>query len=70
MAEKAWFENLDSAEKLFNSIWTMIWTEDETSQLSKLLEDIEKSWKFKWKQLEAVMKYIDLVVDFYQNDNK
>lgn len=68
MAEKAWFENLDSAEKLFNSIWTMIWTEDETSQLSKLLEDIEKSWKFKWKQLEAVMKYIDLVVDFYQNN--
>lgn len=68
MAEKAWFENLESAEKLFNSIWTMIWTEDETSQLSKLLEDIEKSWKFKWKQLEAVMKYIDLVVDFYQNN--
>ena len=67
-AEKAWFENLESAEKLFNSIWTMIWTEDETSQLSKLLEDIEKSWKFKWKQLEAVMKYIDLVVDFYQNN--
>lgn len=63
MAEKAWFTNLDSAWKLFASIETMMWDEQ---QLSQLLTDIEKSWKFKWDQLEAVVKYIDLVVQYYQ----
>ena len=66
MAEKAKFTNLDSAEKLFNSIATMVWTEDSAQQLTQLLEDIEKSWKFKDKQLDAVVKYIDLVVEYYQ----
>lgn len=66
MAEKAGFKNLDSAEKLFNSIATMVWTEDSAQQLTQLLEDIEKSWKFKDKQLDAVVKYIDLVVEYYQ----
>ena len=63
MAEKAGFTNLDSAWKLFASIETMMWDEQ---QLSQLLTDIEKSWKFKWDQLEAVVKYIDLVVQYYQ----
>lgn len=66
MAEKAKFNNLDSTEKLFNSIATMVWTEDSAQQLTQLLEDIEKSWKFKDKQLDAVVKYIDLVVEYYQ----
>ena len=67
MAEKAGFKNMDSAEKLFNSIETMIW--DEAS-LTQLLSDIEKSWKFKWDQLEAVVKYIDLVVEYYLANKK
>jgi hypothetical protein len=58
---------MDSAEKLFNSIETMIW--DEAS-LTQLLSDIEKSWKFKWDQLEAVVKYIDLVVEYYLANKK
>ena len=62
-AEKAWFKNLDSAEKLFNSIGTMVW---DDQQIVQLLADIEASWKFKWDQLEAVVKYIDLVVQYYQ----
>lgn len=67
MADKAGFKNMDSAEKLFNSIETMIW--DEAS-LTQLLSDIEKSWKFKWDQLEAVVKYIDLVVEYYLSNKK
>lgn len=67
MANKAWFKNLDSAEKLFNSIETMLWDEQ---QLTQLLSDIEKSWKFKWDQLTAVVKYIDLVVEYYQSNKK
>lgn len=67
MAKKAGFENLDSAEKLFNSIETMIG--DEAS-LAQLLKDIEASWKFKDKQLEAVVKYIDLVVEYYLANKK
>lgn len=67
MADKAGFKNMDSAEKLFNSIETMIW--DEAS-LTQLLSDIEKSWKFKWDQLEAVVKYIDLVVEYYLANKK
>ena len=64
-AEKAWFKNLDSAEKLFNSIWVMMKAEDKDNQLAQLLEDIEKSWKFKWDQLEAVVKYIDAITWYY-----
>ena len=69
-AEKAGFKNLDSAEKLFNSIATMVGTEDESQQLNKLLEDIEASWKFKWDQLEAVVKYIDAVTWYYMTNWK
>lgn len=66
-AEKAWFKNLDSAEKLFNSIGTMVWDEQ---QIVQLLADIEASWKFKWDQLEAVTKYVDAVVWYYIANKK
>jgi hypothetical protein len=66
-AEKAWFKNLDSAEKLFNSIATMIW---DDQQIVQLLADIEASWKFKWDQLEAVTKYVDAVVWYYVANKK
>lgn len=66
MAEQAWFTNLDSAEKLYKSIAWMIWHDDE---LWQLLNDIESSEKFKWKQLEAVIAYIDLVVQYYQSND-
>ena len=67
MAKKAGFENLDSAEKLFNSIETMIG--DEAS-LAQLLKDIEASGKFKWDQLKAVVDYIDSVVEYYISNKK
>ena len=66
-AEKAWFKNLDSAEKLFNSIGTMVW---DDQQIVQLLADIEASWKFKWDQLEAVTKYVDAVVWYYIANKK
>ena len=66
-AEKAWFKNLDSAEKLFNSIGTMVW---DDQQIVQLLADIEASWKFKWDQLEAVTKYVDAVVWYYVANKK
>lgn len=66
-AEKAWFKNLDSAEKLFNSIGTMVW---DDQQIIQLLADIEASWKFKWDQLEAVTKYVDAVVWYYVANKK
>lgn len=66
-AEKAWFKNLDSAEKLFNSIWTMVW---DDQQIVQLLADIEASWKFKWDQLEAVTKYVDAIVWYYIANKK
>lgn len=66
-AEKAWFKNLDSAEKLFNSIGTMVW---DDQQIVQLLADIEASWKFKWDQLEAVTKYVDTVVWYYVANKK
>jgi hypothetical protein len=65
MAQKVWFNNFDSAEKLFNSIGTMVWGEDEATQLNQLVSDIDKSWKFKWDQAKAVWEYIGLVVDYY-----
>ena len=66
-AEKAWFKNLESAEKLFNSIGTMVW---DDQQIVQLLADIEASWKFKWDQLEAVTKYVDAVVWYYIANKK
>jgi hypothetical protein len=66
-AEKAWFKNLDSAEKLFNSIGTMVW---DDQQIVQLLADIEASWKFKWDQLEAVTKYVDAIVWYYVANKK
>ena len=66
-AEKAWFKNLESAEKLFNSIGTMVW---DDQQIVQLLADIEASWKFKWDQLEAVTKYVDAVVWYYVANKK
>ena len=66
-AEKAWFKNLESAEKLFNSIGTMVW---DDQQIVQLLADIEASWKFKWDQLEAVTKYVDAVVGYYIANKK
>lgn len=69
-AKDTWLENLESAEKLFNSVWQMVWAEDRDTQITKLLEDIEASWKFKWKQLEAVTKYIDKLVDYYITNQK
>lgn len=66
-AEKAWFTNMDSAEKLFNSIWTMY---EDWEAMAQLLKDIEASWKFKWDQLEAVVKYIDAITWYYIANNK
>lgn len=66
-AEKAWFTNMDSAEKLFNSIWTMY---EDWESMAQLLKDIEASWKFKWDQLEAVVKYIDAITWYYIANNK
>lgn len=62
MAEKVWFTNMDSAEKLFASVWTMY---EDWEAMNKLLVDIEASWKFKWKQLEAVNNYIIALADYY-----
>lgn len=66
-AEKAWFTNMDSAEKLFNSIWTMY---EDWESMAQLLKDIEASWKFKWDQLEAVVKYIDAITWYYIANKK
>ena len=67
LAEKAWFTNMDSAEKLFNSVATMY---EDWDAMSQLLKDIEASWKFKWKQLEAVNNYILALSDYYLANKK
>lgn len=67
LAEKAWFTNMDSAEKLFNSVATMY---EDWEAMSQLLKDIEASWKFKWKQLEAVNNYILALSDYYLANKK
>ena len=66
-AEKAWFTNMDSAEKLFNSIWTMY---EDWEAMAQLLKDIEASGKFKGKQLEAVVKYVDAITWYYIANKK
>ena len=67
LAEKTWFTNMDSAEKLFNSVATMY---EDWEAMSQLLKDIEASWKFKWKQLEAVNNYILALSDYYLANKK
>ena len=67
IAKKAWFDNMDSAEKLFNSVGQMY---EDWEAMTQLLTDIEASWKFKWKQLEAVNKYVMSLADYYLTNNK
>lgn len=67
LAEKAGFQNADSAEKLFASVWTMY---EDWEALNQLLVDIENSGKFKWKQLEAVNNYIVSLVEYYNSNKK
>lgn len=67
LATKNGFENMDSAEKLFNSVWTMY---EDWEAMNQLLKDIEASWKFKWKQLEAVNNYIIALADYYLANKK
>lgn len=62
MAKTAGFTNDKSAEKLYNSVAGLY---DDPEEISKLKSDIELSGKFKWDQLEAVNKYIDLLVIHY-----
>lgn len=67
MAEKVWLKNLDSAEKLFASVWTMF---EDSEALNQLLVDIENSWKFKWEQLKAVNNYVIELVEYYNSNKK
>lgn len=67
LAEKTGFQNMDSAEKLFNSVGQMY---EDWEAMNKLLEDIEASGKFKWKQLEAVNNYIIALADYYLANKK
>lgn len=65
IAKESGFTNIESAEKLFNSVAEIY---DDPQAVEQLIKDIEASGKFKWQQWEAVKLYINNLITHYEQN--